>query len=376
MKVLQIANGYLDKKLYANLFNHLDSIGVKNQVFVPVQYGKINTSTQKDVRVVGCFSTFDRYLYFSKQKKTLSAVYANYDVHNFDIIHAHTLFSTGYTAYRLNREFGIPYVVAVRNTDVNLFFNRMIHLRRLGVHVLEHAERIIFLSHVYAETVLKKFVPNALKDSIAKKIDIIPNGIDDFYFQNMQERKSRLEKCIHIIHVGNIDKNKNITSTIEAIKFLMKEGREIDFTLVGEITDVKLRQIVDETDFVKHFRKCSKERVLSHFRETDMLVMPSRHETFGLVYAEAMSQGLPVIYTKGQGFDGQFKEGTVGYHVTPESPADIAEKIKKVIDNYEHLSSNCLSSVGKFNWKRIALQYETVYLEVLKSHSNPISLIQ
>lgn len=40
--------------------------------------------------------------------------------------------------------------------------------------------------------------------------------------------------------------------------------------------------------------------------------MPSHKETFGLVYAEAMSQGLPIIYTKNQGFDGQFPDGYVG----------------------------------------------------------------
>ena len=47
--------------------------------------------------------------------------------------------------------------------------------------------------------------------------------------------------------------------------------------------------------------------------------MTSLGESFGLTYAEAMSQGVPVIYSKGQGFDGQFKEGVVGYHVDPLS---------------------------------------------------------
>ena len=46
--------------------------------------------------------------------------------------------------------------------------------------------------------------------------------------------------------------------------------------------------------------------------------MPSRYETFGLVYGEAMSQGLPIIYSKGQGVDGYFKEGTVGYGVVSD----------------------------------------------------------
>ena len=307
---------------------------------------------------------------FQSKKKTLSALYTNYKVNDLNIIHAHTLFSTGYTAFNLKRDFGIPYIVAVRNTDINIFFNRMIHLRRIGVQILTHAEKIIFLSPSYAETVVKKFVPNALKDSIAKKIEIIPNGIDDFFFQNMQESKSRLGRCIHLIHVGDINKNKNITTTIEAINLLVKEGHEIDLALVGEITDDKLKQIVDETDFVKYHEKCQKEHVLSYLSAADILVMPSHNETFGLVYAEAMSQGLPIIYTKGQGFDGQFKEGAVGYHVNPKDPVDIAEKIMMVIDNYEQLSNNCLSSVGKFDWKRIAEQYEAVYMDVLKQSSD------
>ena len=41
--------------------------------------------------------------------------------------------------------------------------------------------------------------------------------------------------------------------------------------------------------------------------------MPSITETFGLVYGEALSQGLLIIYTKGQGFDGQIKEKLAGY---------------------------------------------------------------
>ena len=61
--------------------------------------------------------------------------------------------------------------------------------------------------------------------------------------------------------------------------------------------------------------------------------MPSYTESFGLVYAEAMSQKLPVIYSKGQGFDGQFEEGLVGYHVSPYDVKDIANGILKALEN-------------------------------------------
>lgn len=44
------------------------------------------------------------------------------------------------------------------------------------------------------------------------------------------------------------------------------------------------------------------------FAESDIFVMVSHSETFGLVYIEALSQGLPILYTRGQGIDGTLKE--------------------------------------------------------------------
>ena len=58
--------------------------------------------------------------------------------------------------------------------------------------------------------------------------------------------------------------------------------------------------------------------------------MPSIHESFGRVYAEAMTQGVPVIYSKGQGFDGIYPDGHVGYSVPSRNPEYIAECIKNI----------------------------------------------
>ena len=89
--------------------------------------------------------------------------------------------------------------------------------------------------------------------------------------------------------------------------------------------------------------------------------MPSHTETFGLVYAEAMSQGLPVLYTKGQGFDGHFSDGVVGYAVSDTDATNLAEKLKEVITHYDELSSNCIRMVNKFDWNAIAGQYKEIY---------------
>jgi len=95
--------------------------------------------------------------------------------------------------------------------------------------------------------------------------------------------------------------------------------------------------------------------------------MPSITETFGLVYTEAMSQGMPVIYSEKQGFDGQFKEGIIGYHVNSFNAEEIAKKILKIISNYEKISRNCLKYSHLFDWKNISGKYSQIYNDILSS---------
>ena len=79
-----------------------------------------------------------------------------------------------------------------------------------------------------------------------------------------------------------------------------------------------------------------------------------------------MSQGLPVLYTRGQGFDGQFKDGIVGFGVSDKDSMDVKEKILTLIDNYAEISHNCLSNSSLFDWNRISIEYHQIYNEIIK----------
>ena len=85
------------------------------------------------------------------------------------------------------------------------------------------------------------------------------------------------------------------------------------------------------------------------------------HETFGLVYAEALSQGMPVIYTRGQGFEGHFPEGSIGKAVEADRPEEIAEAILTIRDAFPSIQHRCLAASQRFYWEKIDMAYMEIY---------------
>lgn len=364
MKVLQIANAYLKNKLYTLLFDRLDREGVEQTVFVPVGMNEPEREVPENVHVVKCFRQIDRLLFFTKQKRMLRWMEQNLDMGSFDVIHAHTVFSGGYAALQLHKRYDIPYVVAVRSTDVNTFFRRMVHLRGTGVEVMRHASRVIFLSPAYQRDVLETYVPEEYRQQILDKSEVIPNGIDRLFLENKAQPRKLEGDRLRLVYTGDFTSIKNPELTVQAVRLLRQQGRDVTLTAIGRIKESKYRALMAETDFVTYHEFCPQEKLLEYWKQSDIFVMPSHTETFGLVYAEAMSQGLPVLYTEGQGFDGHFPDGTVGYAVSHTDAAALVEKILKAAENYETLSANGIALADRFDWSQIAHRYARIYQEI------------
>ena len=361
MRVLQFANGYLKNGLYKLLFAELEKNGTEESVFVPVKNGDSVPEAPSNVDIIPCFGTIDRALFYRKQKKMMAWLEKNYDISSYDIVHAHTVFSGGYAAYQLKKKYGTPYIVAVRNTDINTFFKYMIHLRKLGVEIMRNAACVIFLSPAYMENTLNRWVPESFREEIRKKSLVIPNGIAPIFFENISEPKTPPQNEIKLVYVGDINSNKNPELTIRAAEKLIEDGKKVSLKLIGTIKEDKYRALINSKDFVTHIDRVPHDIIIKHLKESHIFVMPSHAETFGLVYAEAMSQGLPVLYTKGQGFDGHFEEGFVGHAISDTDENDMTDKIKAILNNYTEISQNCINAVKKFNWQDIAAEYIDLY---------------
>ncbi|MCM2604246.1 glycosyltransferase family 4 protein [Rossellomorea marisflavi] len=284
-----------------------------------------------------------------------------YNLGEFRFSLAYSLFSNGNLAYELYKRYNLPYFVIVQNTDVNFHFKKVPLSKSKGNVILENATKIVFISEAYKKEVIDSFIEK--KELIENKAVVIPFGIDDFWRNNtLLHKKERESDILNLLFVGKVNKNKNVSTIIDVVESLNNEGIRTKLNIVGAISHNQTQQRIlkspniNWTPFVNN-----KHQLLKIYQANDIFVMPSFKESFGLVYGEAMSQGLPVIYTRGQGFDQQFAEGKVGYSVEPDNVLEIKEKIIGIIQNYSEFSSNCVEHVNKFYWENICWKYQDAF---------------
>lgn len=369
MRVIHINSDY-GNTIYKSLADELFKLGVEQRAykFVRPNQSRIKFDNFVDVRVN--YNNKDRYIFHLKHNKVIKDFLTYYNKDQVDILHAHTLFSNGYIAYKVNKLWGKPYIVTIRSTDINVFFKRMVHLRKLGVNILQNAYRIIFISPAHKEEVYTKYVPSHLRDELKQKTEVIPNGVSDIFIKNMGTvKKIDTSRPIKLGTVGWLNNNKNQLNVCKAVRLLREKGYEIEYKIIGGSENPsKTKRLVKEIQkysFVTIEDRKSKEQLIEEYRSMDIFVMVSHFETFGLTYIEALTQGTPIIYSKGQGVDGYFKELKVGSAAKSSSVKDIAQKITEVIKNYNKLSGNTTREVSVFKWSDIAKRYNEIYKAIM-----------
>lgn len=320
------------------------------------------------------FSNIDRWFFFNKEKKVMRALKNRLSGKSFNMIHAHTLFSEGYLAYKLHKESGIPYIVAVRNTDINVFFKYRKYLHGLGCEILKNADRIIFLTSVYEQKLFDKYIPKKFRDELKSKIVIIPNGIDSLFLNNMAQPRSRVsENKLNIITVGMVNKNKNQTYICDQLEKYQNDNPDIivsykNFGIIRFERDKKYAALLNKYPFAERCEPKSHMELIEEYRKADIFALLSKTESFGIVYAEAISQGLPILYTKGEGFDTQFDDGVVGHAVDLSKNGDFVQKLESILKDYEGFSKRALEGASKFDWKKIGRRYSELYAEVIQAN--------
>ena len=272
----------------------------------------------------------------------------------------------GGVAYKLYKKYHIPYVVSLRNTDINGFLDKMPHTWHDARKILLSAKRIFFISQGLKEKFENHKVVKPILSQIEDKFVLMPNGIDDYFISNIRKD----QRTGHgIIYIGDFSNNKNVLRLGKAVLQLRDEKglEDVKLTLVGggRNEDQSVENLINSNPNVFNYvgKVYDKAKLCELLRANRVFAMPSINETFGLVYLEALSQNLPVLYTKGQGIDGLFDD-TIGIGVNPLSIPEIKEALKDMLLNRDKYSNNCID-FDAFKWATIAEKYCEHYRELL-----------
>ncbi|PSL40697.1 glycosyltransferase involved in cell wall biosynthesis [Planomicrobium soli] len=374
MEVLHICSYYIGSKIYKNLVKELSQEGIKQHIFIPIKNEKLigeNELLDESININYYYKTIlkkhDKYLYHNKINKQMKEIEKNQILdQDIDYIHAHTIFSDGGTAYKIKRKYNIDYAVAVRDTDINVFYKYAIHLRPFMNKILLNANKIVFISYAY-KNLLFSLLPKNILSEIEKKCVVIPNGIDNFWHNiPVENHKRNNGQALNLLFMGSLIKRKNLETLIFACSELYKEGYNVFLQVIGngplEEESKNLCQKLNISEKVRfHGYINDKEKIRSIMDKCDIFILPSLTETFGLVYVEAMSRGIPVIYSQNQAIDGFFNEGEVGFGVPSLSPDMIVNAIKKINENYVEISQSCIEKSKLFNWNIISRKYIEIY---------------
>lgn len=378
-KILHITNDYSGSTVYKNLVKELDGLGVEQIVYTPIRgLSKIGANfvelaQNNSVIIYSPILNWhiDRIFYPYKIYKIYLDIQKKIDFSKVDFIHAHTWYSDGGVALLLSKKYGVPFICAIRSTDINVFHRRLFYLRPFGIKIIKSAKKLILISESYKDKFFEEKSIKKLEEILRVKTSVLPNGVDKYWLENISESifggaDTRLDKKIELIFVGTFIKRKHLVLIQQAVIDLNFDFKYdfIHLNIVGgggedEANVLKLVKN-NPNYFTYHGKIHDKDKLRDLYRQCDFFIMPSSSETFGLVYVEAMTQGLPILYTQGEGIDG-FYNDYIGEKVIAPNIIEIKNKILKMIENKGRYIIPMDLIKKNHSWSEIAKKYFRFY---------------
>ena len=368
-KVLHICNDFTYSKVHTELYQKLDQLGVEQIIYSPIRKKELeglNRFEGEHTRIIYSFilKPLHKIFFNLKINKICKDIAKQVDLSEISYVHATNLFSDGAVALRLKERYGIPYITAVRNSDVNAFLRYAPHLWWVHRAVIRKADHVISITPALQKRLNSHWTLYGMREEMKAKNIVIANGINDYWLSHLNLGTEQRNLNHHIVFVGNFDSNKNVVRLAEAVLSLKKEIPDIHLDLVGGTgnMEAKVLELVQQNpETLAYLGKIyEKDKLQAVYDQNSVFAMPSLTETFGLVYVEALSQGLSVLYTKGEGIDGLFKEH-IGEAVIPTSSESIVNALRALLTHPETYQSVSKERFADFDWHSIAQKYQALY---------------
>jgi glycosyltransferase involved in cell wall biosynthesis len=308
---------------------------------------------------------------------------------DFDLIHLHMPFITGAELTSLSSLlFRIPLVVTYHSDLIpsgswrDILFRIATQTSRF--FVLNRAQKIIFVSEGHARTCDQSDILIKRR----KSCRIVPNGIDTRLFAPGPDREAvRVFLGVPVNSkvggfVGKLDRAhhyKGLNILLEALSHENLNGVHLLVIGDGDMCNEYRQQaarlgIINRVHFLGDN---SQDQLPPLYRACDVIVMPSIvNESFGLVAAEALSCGIPVIASDGPGLHGFLNDGKSGYFINPGDVIDLSDKLLKFFSltprKQRILGNNGRKKIiDNFTWEHSIDLLDSIYQDIIKEGGNP-----
>lgn len=245
-----------------------------------------------------------------------------------DVIHSHHPFLLGDAAMRMAHQWGLPLVFThhTRYEDyVHYVLDDSEYLERLAIELAtEYAnlcDRIIAPSESIRKLITKR--------GVTTRVEAIPTGINLDAFQSGDGHRTRQQlgidkDCFVVGHVGRLANEKNLGYLASAVCAFLEQAEDAVFLLAGEgesLEDIrrKFREHSLE-DRLFHLGKLAAQDLVDAYHAMDVFVFSSKSETQGMVLAEAMAAGTPVVALDAPGVRDIVEDGANGFLLESDAP--------------------------------------------------------
>ena len=221
------------------------------------------------------------------------------------------------------------------------------------------------------------------------RIFLVPNGVDtrkfkeDFEEATRVRQKFQLGKNKVVLYVGRIVRYKGLDYLVDSAPKIAGRHPDVRFVIAGPVSyyqtgaltpyyrelreKIELRQL---SEFFVFTGTVDEKDLLGLYSACDMLVLPSFSEAFGMVLAEAMSCGKPVIGNRIGGIVDVINDGKNGYLVSPAQPEEIASKINYLLERpveRKRMGRTARKHVEEmFDWNILAARIIEIYRDAIR----------
>lgn len=309
---------------------------------------------------------------------------------DFDIIHAHgSLCQSSQQALIAAKYLKKPFVFTPHYHPWNVFSNpktrriRRYVERMITAPVASNASAVIAVSD-YEKQLLNDKYPEINEN----KIKVITNGVDIKFIEETSSRKNVRKKFNipngkkYVLFFGSIsDLRKGIDRALNAFAIVAKKIPDAHLIILGKNTDksIAIRNLIKKLRITGRVTPCgyvSDRDKVAFLRMSDVLISPTVYEAFGIVLAEAMYSGVPVVATKSGGIPYVFEHNVHGYLVGDYNSIHAFAKYTIRLLKDEKLRSR-LGKAGhkrvkeKFQWPIISRKIEKLYLSLINKKNSP-----